>query len=42
MKKLDNDNKVYILNYYYAPRIANDKEKAFELIYLSKDIMSRQ
>ena len=42
MKKLDNNNKVYIHNYCHAPKIANNKEESVQVIYLSKDIVSRQ
>ena len=38
-KKLDSNNKVSIHNYCHAPKMANDKEKAVQLMYLSKDIL---
>ena len=37
-----NNNKVSVYNYRHASKMANDKEEAFQLIYLSKDIISRQ
>ena len=39
---LDINNKVSIYKYCQAPKMANDKKEAFQHIYLSKDIMSRQ
>ena len=41
-EKLHNNNKVSIHIYFHAPKMANDKEEEVRLIYLSKDIMSRQ
>ena len=44
MKQLDNNNKVHkkVHNYCNAPKMANYIEEAVQLIYLLKDIMSRQ
>ena len=36
MKKLHNNNNVYIHNYCHPPNITNDKEEAVQLIYLSR------
>ena len=41
-EKLDSNNRVYMHNCCHAPRMANDKEEAVQLMYLSKDIMRRQ
>ena len=41
-EKLDSKNKVFIHNCCHAPKMANDKEEALQLMYLSKDIMNRQ
>ena len=41
-KKLDSNNEVSIHIYCHALKMANDKEESVQLIYLSKDIMSRQ
>ena len=39
-KKFDSNNKVSIDNCCHAPKIANDKKEAVQLMYLSKNIMS--
>ena len=41
MKKLHNNNNIYIHNYCRAHNITKDKEEEVQLIYLSKDIMKR-
>ena len=41
-EKLDSNNKVSVHNCCHAPRMANDKKEAVQLMYLTKDIMSRQ
>ena len=42
LELLDSNNKVSIRNCCHAPTTANDKEEGVQLMYLSKDIMSRQ